>query len=96
MRVANWVKTGENAGFPFTKMPAYAALPFIPCLFHLRLWTILFALVSTAIVYFMHRKGYTILWIIRRVKGKMIGNRVSARPAWHIRRFSFLHDPTKD
>lgn len=93
MKIATWTKTGEHTGFPYTSMPAYSALPLIPCLFYLRVSTFLFACFSMLIVWHMSKKGYTPKWLINRLKGKMIGNRISARPIWHIRRFSFLEDP---
>ncbi len=96
MKVVNWVKTGDHAGFPFTKIPAYVAIPMLPCLVHLRLWTAGLALFCTFIVWYMDKKGYTLTWLINRMRGRMIGNRISARPTWFIRRFSYLDDPAKD
>lgn len=96
MKLANWAKTGDHAGFPFTRLPAYVVIPMLPCLVYLRTWTLGIAILCTLIVIYMDKKGYSIMWIVNRLKGKMIGNRVSARPIWYIRRFSHLSDPARD
>lgn len=96
MKIATWIKTAEPAAFPFTSMPAYTVIPMMPCLFYMRLSTVLIAFSFTIFVWYMSRKGYTLLWMARRLSGKLNGNRISARPIWCIRRFSMLCDPTRD
>ena len=81
-------------GFPFTSMPAYTAIPMFPVLFYARLSTVIFALVATAAVWYMTSKGYNLMWLINRIKGKLGGNVISARPAWFIRRYAHLRDVT--
>ncbi len=96
MKIANWVRTGESMGFPFTSMPAYTSIPMIPVLFYARMSTIIIALLTTMLVWYLTSKGYTLLWLLNRIKGRLHGNSISARPIWFIRRFSHLHDPTKN
>jgi len=95
MKIAAWVRTADSAALPMTSMPAYTAVPMFLCLVHMRLWTFVLALVCTFASFYMGKKGFTIFWLYLRIQGKLHGNRVSARPIWHIRRFSFLSDPTK-
>jgi len=96
MKIANWVRTADPAAFPFTSMPAYTVIPMMPCLFFMRLWTVALAFLSTIVFWYMARKGYTLIWMVNRVSGKLHGNRLSARPIWFIRRFSMLSDPVQD
>jgi hypothetical protein len=96
MKIANWVRTGEAVAFPFTSMPAYTAIPMIPCLFYARLSTLCFALVATMLTWYFTKKGYTLMWGLNRFKGRLCGNRISTRSIWVIRRYSHLSDPTKN
>lgn len=95
MRIASWVKTADHAGFPFTRLPAHVAIPMLPCLMHFRLWTVGIAAGFTLLVWYMDRKGYTLTWAARRISGRLIGNRVSARSMWWLRRTSVLKDPAR-
>jgi len=95
MRISTWVKTADSAALPFTRMPAYTAIPMFLCLVHMRWWTFFLALGCTLVALYAGKKGFTLFWLYLRAQGKMHGNRVSARPIWHIRRFSFLSDPIK-
>jgi len=96
VKIANWVKTADSAAFPFTSMPAYSALPLFLCLIHIRIWTLSLAIASTVVSFYMAKKGLSFLWLYSRLRGKLHGNRVSSRPIWHIRRFSFLFDPVRE
>ena len=95
MKIASWVRSAESAAFPFTSMPAYTVIPMMPCLVYMRLWTVGLAFVLTVITWYMSKKGYTIIWMFNRFMGRLNGNRISARPTWFIRRFSFLSDPAR-
>lgn len=96
MKIAAWVRTADSVGFPYTRMPAYTVIPMLPCLVYMRYSTLIIALLSTLFVWRMTAKGMTMKWLLNRLKGKMRGNRQSARPVWHIRRFCHLSDPTVD
>lgn len=96
MKISGWTRTGESVGFPFTSMPAYTAIPMMPCLVYARPLTITIAFLATMGVWYMTSKGYNMSWLLNRIKGRLCGNRISARPVWFIRRFSHLDDPSKD
>lgn len=93
MKIADWVRSAESVGLPFTSIPAYCSFPMLVCLFYARLLTIGFAVIMTLVVWWLQRKGYTLGWMVRRARSKLRGERVSARPIWHVRRFSRLQDP---
>jgi len=96
MRIALWTRTAESAGFPYTSMPAYTVLPMVPCLFYMRLWTLGLAFFCTLFVWRMTVKGRTLTWMFNRLRGRLHGNRLSARPVWVIRRFCTLFDFTRE
>ena len=96
MKIATWTRTADHIGFPFTNMPAYTVLPMMPCLVYARTSTVVFAIVCTLGTWYMAKKGYSLVWLINRTKGRLRGNRQSARPIWHIRRTSFLDDPIRE
>lgn len=85
---ASWTRSSLNPCFPYTSMPAYAVIPLVPVIFHMRLWTIGIAVIGMLTIWQMSRKGYTLTWLMLRIRGKIAGNRYSARPAVYIRRFS--------
>jgi len=96
MKIAQWVKTSESAALPYTRLPAYTAVPMLFAMVYARTWTVMLAMSVTLFTLWMVRKGYTLFWLYLRLHGRLHGNRLSARPIWHIRRFSFLSDPSKD
>lgn len=96
MKIAAWVGTGYPAAFPYTSMPAYTAFPLVPCLFYARGWTLGLALVCTLVVWYMTKKGHTIFWIYNRLKGRLHGNRLAARPVWFIRRFAHVSGASRE
>ncbi|WP_342051237.1 MULTISPECIES: IcmT/TraK family protein [unclassified Cupriavidus] len=96
MKIADWVKSAESTGLPFTSIPAYCSFPMLLAMVHLRLWTISLAVIMTVGVWWLQRKGYTMSWMARRARSKLRGERVTARPIWHVRRFSRLQDPGEE
>lgn len=85
---AAWTRTSLSPCFPYTSMPAYASIPIVPCLFYLRIWTVSIAIITTFIIWYMSRKGYTFKWFILRLKGLLAGNRYASRPTVYVRRMS--------
>jgi hypothetical protein len=96
MKIADWVRSAESTGLPFTSIPAYCSFPMLVCLFYARLWTIGISVIVTLAVWRLQRRGYTLGWMVRRARSKLRGERVSSRPIWHIRRFSRLQDPGEE
>ena len=96
MKISRWVKTGEAVGLPFTSMPAYAAFPMLPCLFYARTTTVVFAFICTLAIAYMSKKGYSLTWLINRLRGQLHGGRISARNVWVIRRYSHTCDPARE
>lgn len=85
---AAWSKACQSPSFPYTSMPAYAAIPLFPCLFYLRVWTLSIALITTIVIWYMSKKGYTLSWFALRLRGILAGNRYTSRPTIYIRRLS--------
>lgn len=85
---AYWTRTGLSVCFPYTSIPAYASLPLFPCLFYMRTWTLSLSVLLVGLIWFMSKKGYTLTWVSYRLKGKVVGNRYTARPKTYLRRFS--------
>lgn len=85
---AFWAKSSQSPCFPYTSMPAYAVMPLFPCLFYLRLWTLIIAVIAVGLIWYMSNKGYTLTWLGLRLKGRLAGNRYSSRPPTHVKRFS--------
>lgn len=95
MKIARWVKTGETVGLPFSSLPAYAAIPIIPCFFYARTITLVIAVLCTVFIGVISSKGYTLGWVVNRLRGRLHGGRISARGIWVIRRYSHAFDPTR-
>lgn len=93
MRNAQWVRSAESPGLPYTRFPAYCAFPILLCLVHPRLWTLGLAFVVIVAQGYLYRKGYTLAWFMRRTRTKLYGGRITARPIWMIRRFSRIQGP---
>lgn len=96
MKIARWVKTGETVGLPFSSLPAYAAIPIAPCLVYARTSTIVITVICTVFIGVISKKGYTLGWVINRLRGRLHGGRISARGIWVIRRFSHTSDPCRE
>lgn len=93
MRNAQWVRTAESPGLPYTRFPAYCAFPILLCLVYPRLWSLGLAFLVIVAQGYLYQKGYTLPWFVRRARCRMYGARVSARPIWVIRRFSRIRGP---
>ena len=91
MKMAQWTPSAEGVTLPGTRLPAYVVLPYLVCLVYVPFLP--YALVSTLVVWWMTKKGYDSYWVLRRIMGKLHGNRISSRPIWVIRRFAYLNDP---
>ena len=72
----------------FLGVDAFAAIPFVIFIVHMRGWTLMLALFSTAMFWVLSRFGYTVPRLWNLLLAKVTGVRVVARPWWYWNRFS--------
>lgn len=84
---AYWTRTSLGVCFPYTSMPAYALFPIVPAMLHLRLYTIVIALISVLVIWFMSKRGYTLTWFFYRLRSKLVNGHYQSRPQVVIRRY---------
>ena len=61
-----------------------AAFPLLLCLFHIRLWTFIVALVATAFFALLERWGFTPIVFVRWLRAYIAGPRKIAQPWWKM------------
>lgn len=81
-----WTQTNRGMHFLWIPIPASASIPFFVALLHISWWTFLIALVVAIFQIVMKKKGRNIVWIFRRLKGRISGGVVYARSLWYRRR----------
>ncbi|WP_321820758.1 MULTISPECIES: IcmT/TraK family protein [unclassified Burkholderia] len=63
--------------------PAYLVFgPLLLFLTHIRWWTFVVMLIAIATLWFLHGRGKTLMWMIRRYLSKLRGHRLEARPLY--------------
>ncbi|TAL65750.1 MAG: hypothetical protein EPN79_11260 [Burkholderiaceae bacterium] len=84
----NWPRTGRSYKIPGTPLPPQAGAPLVLILFHLSLLTLGLALAVCAVFSYASFKNRTILWAARRIRSKLRGGVIAARPRLYRRRFT--------
>src|SRR3546814_17608238 len=90
---SEWTNTVAYAGLPFTSFSSYFSFPILVCFFCPRLYTLVIAIFCILAQAYLVRKGFTLVWLLRRTRGRLYGNRIASRPIWVIRRFSWISGP---
>jgi hypothetical protein len=63
--------------------PAYLVFgPLLLFFTHIRLWTFVVMIISIVVLWGLHTRGKTIMWLIRRWLAKCRGYRLEARPLY--------------
>lgn len=63
--------------------PAYLVFgPLLLFFTHIRWWTAAVMLISIVILWILHSRGKTILWMFRRYLSKLRGHRLESRPLY--------------
>lgn len=78
--MANW---RDSARMPrFFMFDARAALPLLFFLLHIRIWTLILAIIATIFFAAIERYGFTVAVFLRWLRCKIIGDRKIASPWW--------------
>lgn len=86
MAISAWSQAPRRVHFFWLPIPAYAFLPFVLTLFHLRVWTICLTLLVVGVLGYLSFKGRTVQWLMRRAQLSLRGGGMQARPVWYRRR----------
>lgn len=79
-RDAHW---RDSARYPqFFIIDARAVFPVLLCLLHIRLWTVVLALLATTFFAILNRYGFTLAVFGRWIRSKLAGKRKVALPWW--------------
>jgi intracellular multiplication protein IcmT len=87
---AEWTQAVRGAHLLWFPIPAYSALPILLWVMHARMWTFILAISVCVILAILKTQGRTVPWVLRRLKSKLRGGVVLARPVWFRRRTQHL------
>ncbi|MCD6055964.1 MAG: icmT [Gammaproteobacteria bacterium] len=77
---AHWRDSARPACFWF--LDCRAAFPFLFCLLHIRVWTLVVALIATLFFATLERYGFTVYVFWRWLRSTAAGKRRAAIPWW--------------
>ena len=78
--MAHWRDTARNVRFWFVDFRA--CFPLLLLLFHIRLWTLLVALITTVFFSLLERYGFSLIVFGRWLRLFIAGPRKMAQPWW--------------
>lgn len=78
----DWVAAAESPLVPGTKAHAVALTPVVFFLMHFRVWTFLVCLCVAVVLVVLSAKGWSVGWLWRRLRCRLRGARICARPVW--------------
>lgn len=87
---ADWVRVTDGPVLPGTPLHAVIALPILMILVMPRFWTVMLLVGVAVFMAILQIKGRSFSWLVRYLKGRMRGRRLSARPVWYRRRMQRL------
>lgn len=87
---SKWTRAVRGTHFLWFPIPAYSSLSVLLWVMHARLWTFLLALTLIGVLTYLHMRGRTVLWVIRRFRSFLRSGVVYARPIWFRRRTQHL------
>lgn len=88
--VTNWVRACRSPVVPGTSIHAMALTPLVLWTVWWSWWTFVLTLLSTAAFVVLEIKGRRPGWIVARLRSRLRGQFVAARPSWYRRRRSRL------
>lgn len=86
MAVSRWSQAARPVHFFWIPIPAYAVLPFMLFIFHIRLWTLALTLLTIGVLTYLSYRGRTPQWIARRLQVRLRAGGMVGRPTWYRRR----------
>lgn len=87
---ADWVRVTDGPVLPGTPFHAVIAVPILMILVMPRLWTAVVLLGVAVFMGYLHLRGRRFSWLVRYIKSRLRGRRLSARPVWYRRRMQRL------
>jgi intracellular multiplication protein IcmT len=78
--VAHWRDSAREPKFYFVE--GKAAFPLLLFLLHIRLWTLIVAIVATIFFSILARYGFSVKWFLRWLRGILGGNYKTSSPWW--------------
>lgn len=67
-------------------IPASSGVLVVVWLLHIKVWTFILMLIVMVVQSVLRLKGRTVPWVIRRLRGRLSGDVLYARPIWYRRR----------
>ena len=83
---ADWVATASCPVLPGTPLNATVTMPMLLFIVWPRLWTFLILFLMMVALIVLQVKGRDAFWVVRSLKSRLRGRRVSSRPVWYRRR----------
>lgn len=87
---AEWTQAVRGPHFLWFPIPAYSSLSVLLWIMHARLWTFFLALFVIGVLTYLHMRGRSVGWAVRRFKCSLRGGVVQARSIWYRRRTQHL------
>ena len=81
-----WPVSVKGMQLLWLPIPASSGVLVIVWALHATLWTFFLMLIVLAFQSYMRVKGRTVPWLVRRIRGRMSGDVLYARPVWFRRR----------
>ena len=78
--MAHWRDSARNVRLGFIDFRA--CFPLLILIFHIRLWTFIFAVVATIFFTALERYGFTVAVFLRWIRSFLAGSRKIAQPWW--------------
>lgn len=85
-----WIDAVKPVMLPGTPLRASVLIPLMLFATHIRWWTLIVLIGVIVWMIFLKIKGRSGLWLWRKLKARLRGYVVSARPVWYRRRFNRL------
>ena len=78
--MAHWRDSARNVRLGFIDFRA--CFPLLILIFHIRLWTFIFAVIATIFFTALERYGFTVAVFLRWIRSFLAGSRKIAQPWW--------------
>lgn len=85
-----WHRAVLGVHFLWMPVPAYSSISVLLWIVYAKVWTALLALTLVGVLTYLHFRGRSVPWVIRRIKCAIRGRVVLARPVWYRRRTQHL------
>jgi hypothetical protein len=90
VQTADWPHAVKGVHFLWLPIPAHTSLSVLLFILHAKWWTFFCMLAVIGALTYLHIRGRTVPWLMRRMKLYLRGGVVQARPVWFRRRAQHL------